>query len=195
MTAEVYRAAGRDHGRARPAAGRGRRGRLVAGLLEQRGGARHADARDRARGLHARARTSRISLDIAASEFGRDGPLPARPRQARARQRRRSPKCCSAGATAIRSSRSRTRSPRTTTEGLRRVHRGGRRPRAGDRRRLPRHRRGPVAEGGAARARQRGADQGQPGRDGHRGQGRARRGARGRASARSSRPARARPRT
>ncbi len=39
----------RDHGRARPPAGRSRRGRLVAGVFEQRGSARNADAGNRAR--------------------------------------------------------------------------------------------------------------------------------------------------
>ena len=89
-TAEVYRAAGQPPGRAGPAQGRGRRGRLLAG-------ARSATRRrwtmlargDRAGRLPARASEVAIALDVAASQFGRDGPLPAGPRRPRARHRRR----------------------------------------------------------------------------------------------------------
>ena len=60
-----------------------------------------------------------LSLDIAASEFGRDGRYTLGARPARARFATAWPKCCSTGSSAIRSFRSRTRSPRTTaTAGL-----------------------------------------------------------------------------
>ena len=71
-TAEVYRHAGLADAGARPAARRRRRGRLVARLLDQRGGPGHAGAGDRARRLRA-GREVAIALDIAASEFGRGG--------------------------------------------------------------------------------------------------------------------------
>ena len=70
MTAEVYRAAGelmRERGQARR---RRRRGRLVAGVRHQRGGARAAGARDRARRLHAGRRRRDLARHRRASEFG-----------------------------------------------------------------------------------------------------------------------------
>ena len=75
-TAEVYRAAGAPHGRSRQAQGRGRRGRLLAGLRDQRGGARDAGPRDRARGPGAgragrdRARRRRLRARAGAAATG-----------------------------------------------------------------------------------------------------------------------------
>jgi enolase len=86
MTAEVYRAAGVDE-RRRQARGRGRRRRLVAAFDTNEGGARDARAGDRARG-YVGGEDVAISLDIAASEFGRDGRYTSRPRAPRARPRR-----------------------------------------------------------------------------------------------------------
>ena len=118
VTAEVYHSAGRAHGRARPTAGRGRRRRLVAGVLEQRGGARNADAGDRARrpcagrGRRRSRSTSprRNSAKAAGTVWASNSVNSTATRW---------PKCCSAGATAIRSCRSKIRSPRTTTKGSR----------------------------------------------------------------------------
>ena len=86
-TAEVYRAAGRAHGRGGQAQGRGRRGRLLAGLRDQRGGARDAGPRDRAGGLRAR-RAGRDRARRRGLRARPRRPLPARPRGARARHRR-----------------------------------------------------------------------------------------------------------
>ena len=72
-TAEVYRAAGRAHGRSRQAQGRRRRGRLLAGLRDQRGGARDAGPRRSSARASRRGEQVAIALDVAASEFGRDG--------------------------------------------------------------------------------------------------------------------------
>ena len=117
-TAEVYRAAGELLAERRPPHGRRRRRRLVAGLLDQRGGARLSGPRDRTRRLHAGDEVA-IALDVAASEFGTRRPLPARPGTARARHRRPRRDAAAAGSSATRSSRSRTRSPRTTTRASR----------------------------------------------------------------------------
>ena len=105
---------GRADGRRRQARRRRRRRRLLAGVRHQRGGAGHAGARDRARGLRARTRrrdrrstspppnsdaTAAIALALEQRTLDRD-------------EHDRS--CCSTGSTAIRSCRSRIRSPRTT---------------------------------------------------------------------------------
>ena len=141
----------------------------MAGVLDQRGGARHADARDRTRrvcsgrGCQPVARHRRIGI-----RSGR--PLSSWPRSARARPRR-------AGRDAVSLARPLSdpvdRGPvrRGRRQGVRALHRRGRRPRPGDRRRLSRHQRRPGARRGAAAQRQRGSDQGQPGGDGQRSQG------------------------
>ena len=185
----------RAHGRARPAAGRRRRGRLVAGIRHQRGGARHARAGDRARRLHAgrRRRRSRStsrrpsSAATAATGSALDG------RELDTRRHGRA--CCSAGSSAIRSCRSRTRSPRTTRRACVAFTAA-----AGERVQVI----GDdylVTNAAAGRRRpQRAArcnavlDQAQPGRHDHRDQGRARRRQGAPASAPSSRRAPARPR-
>ena len=141
MTAEVYRAAGALLAEAGQARRRRRRGRLLAGLRHQRGGAgarrrRHRAGRLRARQGHgdlARRRRVRIRQ-------GR--PLSPRPRAARARQRRHdrhAPRLA------------RPLSDRLDRGSARRGRRGGpdrlhqgRRPEAADRRRrLSRHQRRP----------------------------------------------------
>ncbi len=110
-----------------------------------------------------------ISLDIAASEFGRDGRYTLGLEGARTRQRR-------LGRAAARLVRAlsdpvdrgsprgrRSRRPRA-------LHRGGRRPRPGHRRRFL-VTNAALVEAAARRHRQRGAGQGQPGRNGDRGRG------------------------
>ena len=72
-TAEVYRAAGQLMQRARPAARRGRRRRLVARLRQQRAGAADAGAGHRGARAIAPGEQVAIALDVAASEFGRGG--------------------------------------------------------------------------------------------------------------------------
>ena len=107
---------GRDHGRARPPAGRGRRRRLVAGVFDQRGGARNTDASDRARRLRSRrgrqpyrsTSPHRNSANAAAIVWASNSANSTATRW---------PRCCSTGAPAIRSCRSKTRSPRTTIKG------------------------------------------------------------------------------
>ena len=77
MTAEVYLRGRPPDARARPRAGRGRRGRLLAGLRQQRGGARHAGARDRGRRLHAGTRGGHLAGHRRLG-VRRERPLPAR---------------------------------------------------------------------------------------------------------------------
>ena len=72
-TAEVYRAAGALMKASRQAAGGRRRGRLLAGVFLQRRGAGRVGAGDRATAGFKPGEEVAISLDIAASEFGRDG--------------------------------------------------------------------------------------------------------------------------
>ena len=157
------------------ARGRRRRGRLLAALRLQRGGARHAGARPSSgrpeapgAGRRDLARRRRLRVRHARA-------LPPRARRARARHRRHDRRCSAAGSTPIRSCRSRTRSPRTIAAGF--VAFTGRQRRAlpGDRRRFPRHQRRPASTRPPQRGLQRGADQAEPGRHGHRDAGRARR--------------------
>ena len=138
-TAEVYRCAGALMHRARAVARRRRRGRLVAGLRAQRGGARGAGAGDRARRLVPGDDVA-IALDIAASAVRPRRPVPTRARAAGARLATPCASGSCAGSTAIRSSRSRTRWRRTTQTGFVALHARRRREGPGRRRRLSRHR-------------------------------------------------------
>ena len=150
-TAEVYRAAGDDHGRTRSVAGGCRRGRVLAGVRHQRGGARRADAGDRARRVHAgpgdrdlaryrrlgvsrrdgRYRLARDGAELDSRRHGRDADLLARPLSDRL---------------------DRGPARRARPRGAAPVHRGGRRPGADRRRRFSRDQRGAGARGGGARA-------------------------------------------
>ena len=71
-TAEVYRAAGALLAERGHAQGRGRRGRLLARFRVQRGGARRAGAAIERAGFRPGEQVA-IALDVAASQFGRDG--------------------------------------------------------------------------------------------------------------------------
>ena len=90
----------------------------MAGVLDQRGGARHADARDRTR----RFDSGRRRRDLARHRcvgIRQGGRLSPRPRK-RELDRDALAEMLSAGAPAIRFCRSRTRSPKTTTKGFER---------------------------------------------------------------------------
>ena len=166
MTAEVYRAAGelmRDAGK-------------LAGVADEGGWWPAFDTNEEALAMLVRAIERAgfvpgddvaISLDVAASEFGRDGRYRLGLERREARPRRDDRACCSAGSTATRSCRSRIRSPRTiATAGSR--SRAPPAARADHRRRLPHDERRTRRGGGGGRRLQRRADQAEPGRHAHR---------------------------
>ena len=128
--------------RRRPAQRHRRRGRLVAGLRQQRGGARRCWCGPSRRPAWFPANEVAIALDVAASEFG--NATAATCSASSEREARFATACrtaAAAGSSAIRSSPSRIRFAEDDAAGFRALHRRGPRPRADRRRRPARHQR------------------------------------------------------